>query len=123
MERVFFIIIVLPIAVYIYFGFRNYMVYKYGKELTHRCYTICRGYTHGIYTPCSDEEFEIHRSNMDANEQMWKSIETAASYDKLLYSLKPLKDKYWLNEKQIKWLSQYEKYAKILQNKNMEEQL
>ena len=37
--------------------------------------------------------------------EMWINIMDNMEYDKLVFSFKPLKDKYWLNKEQLEFLN------------------
>ena len=88
---------------------RNYYVYEYRVNTTDRCCEICRKILHNVKTDCSEKEFNEQMNAYYQSEEMWNRIRERHDYDDMLLSFKPLKDKYWFTEEQIKWLSKYER--------------
>ena len=101
-------ILILGLILSSYIFIRNNFVYRYRINLTDRCYKVVSHYLNAIPVDVSEEEF---REKMDKHEEyrnMWEIIMMRNSYDKMLLSFKPLKDKYWLTKEQIEWLHQYD---------------
>ena len=106
--EILFAILILGLILNVYILLRNDFVYEYRTNLNDRCYKIVSLHLDGIPTDIPVEEF---REEMDKHEEyrnMWEIIIMRNSYDKMLLSFKPLKDKYWLTKEQIEWLHQYD---------------
>ena len=100
-----FCIVVAIIGIYILI--RNYYVYKYRCQIYDKCYSIVSKQLDSIPT---DESWEVFNEQLKVHneyDEIWDSIREQNSYNKMLYSFKPLKDKYWFTEKQINWLKLY----------------
>lgn len=87
----------------LFFGFwiqiRNYKVYEFRMYLNDQGYNICKKYLDSV------EYFDEKAKNEhELLVDMWGSI-TDISYEKMLFSFKPLKPECWLNEKQLKFLA------------------
>ena len=67
--------------------------------LNERSYYIIASYINSCSNPMTVEELE----NKEYLDSVWKSI-MDISYDKMVFSLKPLKPKYWLTEEQQDFL-------------------
>lgn len=88
-------LIILICAVSVWLLIRNFKVYKFQIYLIEEGYNVCNKYLNSV--KCFDEnEFKFLRS-------MWDSI-ADLPYGKMLFSFKPLKPEYWLNEKQLDFL-------------------
>lgn len=88
------VIIILSVWVLI----RNYKVYEFQLYLNQQGYNICKKYLDSV--ECFDEKaLNEHELLMG----MWEEI-TGIPYEKMLFSFKPLKPEYWLNEKQLDFL-------------------
>lgn len=90
-----------------YFGFyRNLRVYKFREYLNDKGYSVCHKHLLSIpdeeYGPDERAVHEIYHAMWN-----WNSI-LDISYDKMLYSFKPLKEEYWLTKEQIKFLHKYD---------------
>ena len=92
-----------------YFGFyRNHKVCDFRINLIDRGYSVCKKHLDSI----PDEEFtEDKRKEHEHLRDMWHSI-TDMSYDKMLYSFKPLKEECWLTKEQIEFLHKYDQEDK-----------
>lgn len=73
-------------------------VYWFKCELNDLGYNICKNYLDQI--EMFTEEEVLHYAEL---RRIWVSI-NEISPNKMLYSFKPLKPKYWLNEEQMKFL-------------------
>ena len=73
-------------------------VYWFKCELNDLGYNICKNYLDQIEMFTEEEVF--HYAEL---RRIWLSI-NKISPNKMLYSFKPLKPKYWLNEEQMKFL-------------------
>lgn len=107
---VFIIVLTLSVTAF-YLYIRNLKVWKFQTVLNHICSSICKDEIENISKQTDDLE-EIQK-NFDENMRIWNSI-MSISYARMLFSIKPLKLKYWLNIEQINFLS---KYLKIDENK------
>lgn len=85
----------------IYIGIRNNKVYEFVTTLNDMGYTICTNYLNSIEQVTKERIEEYERLY-----NLWNSI-INISYNKMVFSFKPLKFKYWLTEKQIEFLKQY----------------
>lgn len=78
---------------------RNSKVFEFRMYLTEQGYNICKKYLDSV------EHFD--KKALNEHEflvDVWNSI-TDISYEKMLFSFKPLKPERWLNEKQLKFLA------------------
>ena len=73
-------------------------VYWFKRKLSDLGYNICKNYLEQIEMFTEEEVF--HYAEL---RRIWLSI-NEISPNKMLYSFKPLKPKYWLNEEQMKFL-------------------
>lgn len=88
------------LAILCYMFIRNFFVFNFAMKLNTKGYEICTKYLNSI----PDDEFDDKaRENFAILEETWDSI-NAISYCKYLFSFKPLKPEYWLDEKQLKFL-------------------
>ena len=85
----------------IYILVRNNFVYKFVTNLNETCYQICLNHNDKIYDCNNLEDFMKEHERM---EDMWESI-SKIKYEKILYSFKPLKPKYWLNKEQLEFIN------------------
>ena len=92
-----FIVIVTLVGIWLLI--RNYKVFKFQMYLNEQGYNICVKHIDSV--ECFDEKALYEHKLL---EDMWDEI-TDISYEKMLFSFKPLKPEYWLNEKQLKFLS------------------
>ena len=106
MIKIIFLIILGVLTLLVsYFGFyRNTRVYKFKEYLNDKGYSVCNKYLLSIpgeeYGPDEQAVYETYHA-------IWNSI-LDISYDKMLYSFKPLKEEYWLTKEQIKFLHKYD---------------
>ena len=101
-------ILILGLILNVYILVRNTFVYKYRISLSDRCYKGVSHHLNDIPTDVSVEEFRKKMNKQDEYQEVWETITGRNSYNKMLFSLKPLKDKYWLTKEQIEWLHQYD---------------
>ena len=106
--EILFIILMLGLILSSYVFVRNNFVYRYRINLTDRCYKVVSHHLNDIPTDVSEEEFRKKKDEHEEYRNMWETIIGCNSYDKMLLSFKPLKDKYWLTKEQIEWLHQYD---------------
>lgn len=85
----------------IYILVRNNFVYKFVTNLNETCYQICLNHSNKIYGYNNLEDFIKEHEKL---EDMWESI-SKIKYEKILYSFKPLKPKYWLNKEQLEFIN------------------
>lgn len=77
---------------------RNFKVFKFQIYLNEQGYNICKKHLDSV------EHFDEKAWNEhELLENIWREI-TDISYAKMLFSFKPLKPEYWLNEKQLDFL-------------------
>ena len=100
---VFIIALTLSVTAF-YLYIRNLKVWKFQTVLNHMCSSICEDEIENISKQTDDLE-EIQKS-FDENMRIWNSI-MSISYARMLFSIKPLKLKYWLNMEQIDFLRKY----------------
>ena len=74
----------------VYILIRNNFVYEFVTSLNETCYQVCLNHNHKIYDCNNLEDFMKEHKRL---EDIWKSI-SEISYEKLLFSFKPLKPKY-----------------------------
>ena len=102
------IFLILLLVVGIYCIIRNNYVYKYRIDLSDRCYEVVSHHLWSIPTNVPDKEFMERMEIHNTYDETWNTIIEQNSYDRMLYSFKLLKDKYWLTKEQIEWLHQYD---------------
>lgn len=85
-------------AVCIWLLIRNIKVFNFQIDLNQQGYTICKKHLDSVelFDEKAQNEHEFLRD-------IWYEI-TDISYAKMLFSFKPLKPEYWLNEKQLDFL-------------------
>ena len=84
-----------------YIWIRNYFVCEFVTSLNETCYRVCLNHINKIYDCNNIEDFMKEHERL---EDIWKSI-SDISYEKILFSFKPLKPKYWLNEEQLNFIN------------------
>lgn len=90
--------VVVIFVVSIWFLIRNFNVFEFQLYLNQQGYNVCRQHLDSV------EHFDEKALNEhEYLQDMWDSI-TDISYEKMLFSFKPLKPEYWLNEKQLDFL-------------------
>lgn len=91
-----FLIVILVVSVWVLI--RNIKVYSFQIYLNQHGYNICKKYLDSVevFDEKTQNEFKLLNDT-------WDSI-TDISYEKMLFSFKPLKPEYWLNEKQLDFL-------------------
>lgn len=85
----------------IYILIRNNFVYEFVTSLNETCYQVCLNHNEKIFDCNNLEDFMKEQERL---EDMWESI-SEIKYEKMLYSFKPLKPKYWLNKEQLKFIN------------------
>lgn len=92
-----FLIVIVVVSVWILI--RNIKVYLFQIYLNQHGYDICNEYLNSVevFDEKAQNEFKFLKDT-------WDSI-TDISYERMLFSFKPLKPEYWLNEKQLKFLT------------------
>lgn len=76
-------------------------MYKFVTSLNETCYQVCLNHSTKI---CDCNNLEDFIKEHERLEDMWKSI-SDISYEKMVFSLKPLKPKYWLNKEQLEFIN------------------
>ena len=83
-------ILFMTLVIFIYLDIRNNQVYVFLKHIIN----------------CSHEEVQrVICEDIDRAKQLYRRLDeiyNRNSYDKMLYSIKPLKVKYWFTEEEIK---------------------
>jgi len=92
-----FFVVILIISVWVLI--RTFKVYKFQIYLNEQGYNICKKYLDSVVY-FDEKALNEHKLLQD----MWDSI-TDIPDIKMLFSFKPLKPEYWLNEKQLKFLA------------------
>lgn len=85
----------------IYILIRNNFVYEFVTSLNETCYQVCLNHNNKIYDCNNLEDFIKEHERL---EDIWTSI-SEISYEKMLFSFKPLKPKYWLNKEQLEFIN------------------
>ena len=106
--EILFAIPILGLILSSYIFIRNNFVYRYRINLSNRCYKVVSHHLNDIPTDVSVEEFKERMDKHEEYQEMWETIIVCNSYNKMLLSFKPLKDKYWLTKEQVEWLHQYD---------------
>ena len=104
-----FILITLLVALFIcfYLLIRNKRVYTFRTTINDIGYNIVQKHTLNCPIHIDEESYNAYNEENERLRNMWLSLENI-SYDKMLFSIKPLKPKYWLNKEQIEFLNYYE---------------
>lgn len=98
MEPIIFTIVTITV---LYFIVREVEVHKFKEELTYRCNDVCSNFINSI--PSDRDTTAEEEEYYDYLRSVWMSIEDISKY-RMLFSFKPLQEKYWLNEEQLKFL-------------------
>ena len=96
--EILFAIPILGLILSSYIFIRNNFVYRYRINLSNRCYKVVSHHLNDIPTDVSVEEFKERMDKHEEYQEMWETIIVCNSYNKMLLSFKPLKDKYWLTK-------------------------
>ncbi len=96
------VIFLVTLLLILYFLIRNDLVFRFTKELNHRCYEIVKSYLSTCGDILTRDEVRYHKYLSS----IWDSI-TNISYTEMLFSFKPLKPKYWLTKEQQDFLNRY----------------
>lgn len=106
--EILFTILMLGLILSNYVFIRSNLVCIYRINLNDRCYEVVSHNLYSIPTGIPVEEFKEKMDKHEEYKNMWETIIGCSSYNKMLLSFKPLKDKYWLTKEQIEWLHQYD---------------
>lgn len=84
---------------------RNNEVRKFKDYLNEQGYWVCKSFLDNI-DPIHISEWDFHYKikEYDKLKELYDSI-TDISYNKMLFSFKPLEEEYWLTEEQIDFLA------------------
>lgn len=97
-----------------YFLIRNDRVFEFRTAIEAMGYDIVKKHTSNWPIGVDEESYNAYKEENERLRNMWLSLETSVSYDKMLFSIKPLKPKYWLNEEQMEFLNYYESTRKAI---------
>ena len=93
------------IGITLYLFMRNNYVYEFKKKLIEESYNILHKHLWSFdILHTTDEEFQNHIDENDKLRKISDSI-SSISYNKMLFSIKPLTSKYWLDKEQLEFLS------------------
>lgn len=95
------IICLITTMTFLYFLVREVEVHKFKEELTYKCNDVCSNFINSI--PSDRDTTAEEEEYYDYLRSVWMSIEDISKY-KMLFSFKPLQERYWLNEEQLKFL-------------------
>lgn len=98
MEPIIFTITTITV---LYFIVREVEVHKFKEELTYKCNDVCSNFIDSI--PNDRDTTLEEEEHYDKLKAIWMSIENISKY-RMLFSFKPLQERYWLNEEQLKFL-------------------
>lgn len=101
---IFQIFLILNFAFCTFVLIKNEMVYHFEIFLVEKCYIAISNHTSHIPTGSSKEELEQHREKYIRMHQLWDEI-SDISHAKMIFSFKPLKPEYWLNEEQLEFIN------------------
>lgn len=104
-----FILIILLVALFIcfYLLIRNDRVYEFRMTINAIGYNIIQ--KHNINWPITNEEsYNAYKEEHERLRNIWLSLTANIPYEKMLFSIKPLKPKCWLNKEQMEFLNYYE---------------
>lgn len=111
-----FILIMLIVASFIclYLSIRNDRVYEFRTTINDIGYNIVQKHTLNWPIGIDEESYNAYKEEYERLRNIWLSLSTNVFYDKMLFSVKPLKPKYWLNEEQMEFLNYYESTGKTI---------
>lgn len=101
------IIISICLVINFYFTRRNNLVYIFKTKLDNTGWSILDKYLKEAPISADDEVYKAYIAEYNRIHDIWMSI-IDISYNKMLFSFKPLRLKYWLNEEQFKFLNYYD---------------
>ena len=100
--EILFAISVLMIVVSIYFLWRNNKVYDFSIEINNRCYDVLINFLDSLK---DDEELNERYGEYEQLKMKGDEILLKHSYNSMLFSLKPLKPKYWYTNEEIEFMN------------------
>lgn len=105
-----FILIMLLFAAFIcfYLLIRNDRVYTFRTTIHAIGYNIIQKYTLNWPIGIDEESYNAYKEECERLRNIWLSLTDNIPYEKMLFSIKPLKPKYWLNKEQMEFLNYYE---------------
>lgn len=103
MKILMLIILITILIICLYIIIRNNSVYRFKTNLNDLGYSILSEYLDNISTDTDNKTFKIYEERFEELRSIWHSINDI-SYNKMLYSLKPLKPDRWLTKEQLEFL-------------------
>lgn len=100
------IILILMLCISTYILMRNVKVFKFKTKLNYICYNVCHNHSATI---TNYDNIDDYIREQDEMVRLWDSI-SDISWNKMVWSIKPLKVEYWLNEEQLKFIKDYINY-------------
>lgn len=100
------IVLILIICISTYILIRNSKVFEFKTKLNEICYSVCNNH---IETAENYDNVNDYIREHNKIIKLWDSINDI-SWDKMLWSIKPLKVEYWLNEEQLEFIKDYIDY-------------
>lgn len=107
------IILLFAICIYFYLSIRNNRVFEFRTTINDIGYNIVQKHTLNCPIIIDEESYNAYNEENERLRNMWLSLGNT-SYDKMLFSIKPLKPKYWLNKEQMEFLNYYESTRKTI---------
>ena len=103
MATLLIITILIALLFNMYVFVRNFYVHDYLSDLNRRCANVVDRYNASIPR---DNITEEHITKYQSMINIYEEISMRLSYEKVLFSFKPLRDKYWLTKRQQEFLNQ-----------------
>ena len=101
MEKILIVILVTVLVAAFYTMWRNNKVYVFRMEIRHKCYGVLYNFLEGLK---DDKELDERYEEREQLEMKVDEILSKHSYESMLFSLKPLKPKYWFTNEEIEFM-------------------
>lgn len=101
METLIVIIVAIAVASF-YIMWRNNKVCVFRIEINHKCHDVLDNF---LYSLKNDEELYQRYGEYEQLEIKMNEILSKHSYESMLFSLKPLKPKYWFTNEEIEFMN------------------
>lgn len=106
-DIIFSVLLISLLIISSYFFIRNNGVYRFKTMLNDTGWSILHRYLKEAPISADNEVYNAYMAEHGRMRDIWFSINDI-SYDKMLFSFKPLSPRYWLNEEQLKFLNYYD---------------
>lgn len=97
------VVALIAVIISIYILLRNNRVYVFRLTLNDMGYNIVQEYLFNIPVDSTEEDYNSYMAEHKKLRSIWHSINDI-SYNKMMFSIKPLKPEYWLTKEQLDFL-------------------